>query len=202
MKKQTLYGIALMAAVALLASVMTAGASYAMQARPTAIAVVDVMKVLEGLHEKPKIEAEIKTMAQKVEQEIKDRGTKVQQLKEDLDMLAPGTAAHTEKLDKYEYEAFALQTFARYQEQKIKREQSLQYEAVYRKILDSAGKVAQEAGYDMVVLKDRLVNFGDADPKQLRALFSLQKLLWSKPDLDLTEQITLRMNTEFDNNVR
>ena len=202
MKSQKIWFIAAIIAAAVLTSVMTASANLAMQARPTAVGVVDVMRLVEGLQEKPEIEAELKVQQERVQQEFQDMQAKLKRLEEDLGLLSAGSDAHTAKLNEAMRLAIEADAFLKFSEKRLNREYATAFEGLYRKMVDAAGKVASENGYDLVLYKDRPVSFANADAKQLRALFSLQKVLWSRTDMDLTDQVVLRMNNEYENNVK
>ncbi|MEX0775432.1 MAG: OmpH family outer membrane protein [Phycisphaeraceae bacterium] len=190
--------VSLFLAALLLAGLMTSPA-LAQKARPTAIAVVDVQKVFDSLQEKNQVEADLQSRANALKQEETDRRKKLDDLQKDLEMLAPGTTAHTQKQEDLERQAVELQAWQQFQNQKLQRERSLQIEGLYRKILDAIGRVAKEAGYDLVLFKEGAIDFKNANPQQLAALIQVRKVLWSAPDLDVTDQVTQRMNNEYKN---
>ena len=80
-------------------------------------------------------------------------------------------------------------------------ERVLQVANVYRKLSDTIGKVATEAGYDMVLFKEKTMALPQANmkPDTLSAMLQMRKVIWVRNDLDITDQIVLRMNNEWKN---
>jgi len=199
---RTLWLAAAVVGIAIMSSVMTAGAGMAMQARPTAVCVVDVNRVITALDEAPELDAELNTKRESIQSEINDRSGELKRLQEDLALLQEGSDAFNTRVEELRRKSYELQFYAKYEEAAMAQEKALLYEALYKKIVDSAGKAAQENGYDLVLYKDRPTSFAQGkDDKAIRALLGLRKVIWSSPELDLTDQVILRMNNEFKNNV-
>ena len=75
----------------------------------------------------------------------------------------------------------------------------MQIEQLYRKTLDAIGRVAKDSGYDVVLFKEKAPDFTNANAQQISTMIQVRKLLWSSDDIDITQQITQRMNNEFEN---
>ncbi len=196
--RQKLGTVAVLLALLVLSGVVLAQA-VAKRGRPTAVAVVDVQRVFESLKEKEQSEADLTTKADRLKAEQQDRQRKLEQMQKDMEMLAPGTPAFNTKQDDLERQAVELQAWGQFQSNKLQRERSLQIEGLYRKIMGSVEGFAKGNGYDVVLFKEGNFDFRNANPQQLSALIQVRKVLWSAEDLDITDQITQRMNNEFTN---
>jgi len=176
-----------------------ANARSLMAGRPTSVAVVDVQLVFESLKEKVQIEADLKGRLEQLNQDEQDRKRELEELKSDLEILAPDTPAYNEKQAKLEQSAIELQAWRTFQTQKLNRERGLQIERLYRKLLDAIGRISQQNGYDLVLFKEKPVDFRGTKPEALNTLIQVRKVLWSSDELDLTDQIIQLINNEFSN---
>lgn len=179
---------------AVVAAVFTGGA-YAQ--RSTGVAVVNVQKAFDALREKLDIEADLQTQADKVKQEDQRRQQKIGELKQDLSILASGTAAFEKKAEELERAALDRQVWLSFQQNKLNRERALRIEAIYKKMLETIGRVAASNGFKLVLFKEPDVKFANVTkPEQISALIQVRKVLWSADELDLTEQVIAKMNAE------
>ena len=176
-----------------------ANANYRLAGRPTATGVIDVQMVFDSLKEKMQIEADLKSRLEQLNAEEQEQKKDLQELKSDLDILAPDSPAFNEKQNQLEQKAIELQTWRTFQTQKLNRERGLQIERLYRKLIDAVGTVAQQNNFDLIMFKEKPVDFRGAKPEALNTLIQVRKVLWSAPDLDLTDQVTQLMNNEFSN---
>lgn len=170
------------------------------RARPVSVAVVDVQKVFDSLAEKVQVDADLQTRAEKLRQEDQERTRRIEDLQRDLNTLAaPGTSAFVQKQEELEQQALELRAWREYQSAKLQRERALQYERLYRKMLDTIGQVAREGGFDLVLFKEAPVDTANLKPEQLGTFIQIRKVLWVTEDLDLTDQVIQKMNNEYRN---
>jgi outer membrane protein len=183
-------------AMALIASAVAVGQS-AMQAEPTAVAVVNVQKVFNSLKQKQGIEAELKQRAQELQNQEKQRRQEIQQMKSNLDVLKPGTQQYKQQEQKLERAVVDLKAWAQYKQQKMKRTRGVKMESLYRKTADAAGQVAQDNGYDIVLYDEGNADFNYQSSKQLSTMIQMRKVLWSRSKLNITDQVIQRMNNQY-----
>jgi Skp family chaperone for outer membrane proteins len=168
------------------------------QAQKSTVAVVDVQRAFNAVKEKSQIDAELTTMADKVKQEDASRTKTIKELQQDLSILSPGTAAHTQKQNDLEKAVLSRQVWLNYQQLKLNRERALRVENMYKKMLATIGRVATAEGYTVVLFKEQPVRFNNVTkPEQMNAVIQVRKVLWSAPNLDLTEQVILKMDAEY-----
>ncbi len=191
--------VVLTAALIGLATVVGSAVAVVGTARPTAVAVVNVQEVFESLEEKTQVETTMKAQLDSLNEQEQDRKKELQALQADLEILAPGTPAFTEKQHELERKSIELQAWRGFQTQKLQRERGIQIEMLYRKVIDSIGQVAEQNQYDIVMFKESAVNFQGAKPEALTALIQVRKVLWAADDLDLTNNVIQMMNNEFSN---
>lgn len=176
-----------------------AKAGHMLAAQPTKVAIIDVVKVRNGLEEAKQVAAEIEDELRKAETEQKGRIEEIEALREDLGILAPDTDAYQEKQQQLllrSVEAKAWQEVAKAQ---LNAEHAIQLEALYRKIVKASQDIATVHGHDMVIAKERNINFKNAKPQEIDAIIALRKILWSRDDMDITELVIQKMNNDFAN---
>jgi Skp family chaperone for outer membrane proteins len=169
------------------------------QARPSSIAVVDVEKAMNALEEMTQLEADMKTQFEQIKQEHETRRGKLKQMQEDLELLQQGTDAYMQKAEELQLSAMQLDSWWKYKQARMSSERILQIGNMYRKMTDALGKIATESGYDLVLFKEKEATFNNLKPDALSAYVSLRKVLWVRNDLDITDQVVLRMNNEWKN---
>jgi len=176
-------------------------ADAGMKGRPTSVAVVDVEKAMNSLDEMSAIEAGMKVQLETVKQEQTERQNKLKQLQEDLNLLQPGSSAFKDKFNEFQLRAIELDSWFKFQQNNLNRERILQFGALYRKLTDHLQRVAAENGYDVIMFKEQEApNFDNVKPEALATIIGMRKVLWARSDLDITDQIVLRMNNDYKNN--
>jgi len=178
------------------------GAQGLAAARPTKVAVVDVLKVFNGLQEKTQVEADIRTRGERLRNEEEARRKELNDLQTDLQLLATDTPAYAQKTEQIKAKVIELQVWSRINADNLQAESSIQLANIYRKMLETIGRVAKENQYDLVIYKEQQADFANAKAETINQLIQIRKLLWSADDLDLTDQVITRMNNEYKNMVR
>lgn len=172
-------------------------AQSAPAARPTSIAVVDLSAVLNKLEEKTSVEADLQVQTQQLKQEQTVKEQEINQLRADLDVLSPDSEAYQSKQEALEEKTVELQAWTAYQTQKLNRQAAEQIERLYRKMLEAVEQTAKARGCDLVLFKEQAVNFRGAKREQLPLLIQNRKVLYSAPDLDLTQEVLTLMNNQY-----
>ncbi|QNN22869.1 OmpH family outer membrane protein [Planctomycetales bacterium ZRK34] len=191
-----------MIAVAMVVVALVGAANLVAQgkaARPTSVAVVDVQQVFNALDEKSTVEADITQQTEQLQKEEQDRQTELKALQADLGILAAGTPAYQETQTKLENKALEFQVWKQFNQRKLEREKVVRLEALYRKVVDAIGGVAKQNNYDIVMFKDSTGDLKGENQQQLAAMIQVRKVLYSNPDLDITDQITQKLNNEWNN---
>lgn len=202
MNKQHLMVLFVAAGLLTLSLFVGAQAGALLKGRPTAVCVIDVEKVFNSLSEKAQIEADLNTKQEKLMQERTDREKELRDMKKDLEVLNATHPAFKQKQDDLEKKVFDLQAWAQWQTNAMSRENRLQITGLYNKITSSAGKVARDNGYDVVLFKEPAADFVGIPAEKLSDALRSRKVLWTAEDLDVTEQVIQAMNNEFKNIIK
>jgi Skp family chaperone for outer membrane proteins len=106
-----------------------------------------------------------------------------------------------EQLELKTLEAVSYQRFAASQ---IDNERSLMLRDIYNKIKSSVATLAEENGYDIVLISDVqrevVVNPQSEIPREVQVLerIGLQRAMYTSSQIDITEQIVAHMNLEWE----
>jgi Skp family chaperone for outer membrane proteins len=183
-------------AVALLVTAVALGQN-AMQAEPTAVAVVNVQRAFNNLQEKQAIESQLKQRAQKLQQQQKQKQQAIQQMRSDLDLLEPGTKQYKQKQSELERQVVDYKAWQGFKQKKMEQFRGVQMQNLYRKVSETAGSVAKDNGYDIVLYHQSSPNFNFQNMKQVSQMIQMRKVLWSRDKLNITDQVIQRMNNNF-----
>ncbi|MCH8210413.1 MAG: OmpH family outer membrane protein [Planctomycetes bacterium] len=169
---------------------------------PAVVAVVRIGPLFDGLKQRAEAAAGVDQLLGEIETEVQARKESIEALREehsntvdaaDRETLADEIALETLKND------FWLQTAKREHE----LDKAIRLQDLYKKVFDAIQTLAMTEGYDIVIVDDS----GDELPfdrssrvvPQVQVLQQLarRKVLFVNPTLDITEDLIMRMNNEF-----
>jgi len=181
---------------AILGLVLGAAANMDRQGKPTAMAVVDIQDVFNGCKEKTTIDADVTQAIEKLNQEIEDGKLQIRQLQADLELLRAGEPAYEQKRQQIGKRLVELKVAEEFGKQRIGREQMIRYESLYRTMRSTCAEVAKAGGYDLVLYREskklQYQNFA-----QLVNQIAGRKVLYASEQLDITDPVLLKMNTQW-----
>lgn len=179
-------------------SLSMAGAAYNAMVAPNATAVVDLNRLLDGLSEKQAMDQASIAAREQFQKDLEDRAKAVQMLESERDMFKQGEPDYEKTEQEMIQKGLELRVWREFQAQRIEGERLNQLLLLYRKTMDSIGGVADSMGYSLVIYKDPEMTFrGVQNFDQVRALIASRKLLWSKEDVDITDEVMQRMNNAY-----
>jgi Skp family chaperone for outer membrane proteins len=169
------------------------------RAQPVSAAVVDVEAVFQSLDEQAEIEASINDQITQIQQWRQGMENELKAIQGEMDILSPDSPEFDQLQEQANQKLVELQVKLQYEQRRVEAEKAIQLEGLYRKILDMVEQIAKEQGYDLVLFKDRTPRIRNANQQQLAALIQVRKLLYSRDGLDITDQVTQRLNNQYTN---
>ncbi len=169
---------------------------------PAVIAVVRIDPLFDGLKQTADAEGAIDRLRSEIETEVQTRQAAIETLREEhsntvdateREALADNIALETLKND------FWLQTARREHE----LEKAVRLQDLYKKVFDAIQTLALTEGYDLVIVDDSgaELTFERSSrvlPQvQVCQKLAMRKVLFVNPTLDITEDLIMRMNNEF-----
>ena len=191
-----------------MASVFCVVAGYAAVAAtsqmkpPTVVVTFNIKQVISDLTERADSETKLVKLIMDIDELGNAKFDAVVKLEEELDATSDADRPIvSEELDKLKLEALSYQRFA---SARVDIERSLMYRDLYQKIQTSVQAIAEQNGYDLVLINDVqreiLVN-----PKanvsrefQVREQLQVKRIVFSSSQIDITEQIVSHMNLEWE----
>ena len=169
---------------------------------PSVVVSFNIEQVVADLTEKADSEARLRTLVNKIEDERTKRFDTINALKPRLEMASDADRVMiAETLEQRTLEAVSYQRFAVMQ---IDSERSLMLRDIYLKIKAAVATIAQENGYDIVLISDVqrevVVNPQSDIPREIQILerIGLQRAMYTSTQTDITEQIVTHMNLEWE----
>lgn len=172
-----------------------ATAANALQAKPTAVAVVDLQRIFENLKQQQQIRADLQTRQEHLRQQQEDKRKQVSTLQADLDLLAEGSAAYQQKAAERDKAVIDLQVWQEYETRKLRIDEQLMVEQLFRQANQTIERVADDNGFDLVLFKNQVVNMQGGQNQQS---LNIRIIAWNDETIDLTNQVVQRMNNEFE----
>lgn len=196
MKTRRLVGVLVIAAA--MSLVLLAGARAGqMMAQPTSVACVDLERIFKEVKEKAQIEVDLKGKAEKFEAQRKEREDKMKKVQDDLAMLNPQNPAHQAKFDEANKLVMENQVWEQWQMQQLQRENLVQVQGLYVKIVEATEKLGKDAGIDIILYKEAMPDFKQVKASDMSQVIRSRKVVYCKDSLDLTQQVITAMNNEF-----
>jgi Skp family chaperone for outer membrane proteins len=197
-----------LAAALLLGATMIGATAWTVTARPAesalapapvTVAIVEVARVMNGLNELKerndigKIRgAELEKKLQEVEQTIKN-------IDAELETVIPknDTKRRTQAMaDKFEAENLLKARFQAYK-QLLDLENGDIIRDIYAKVILAVEDFAKKNNYDLVLLDDRGMMLPPVGGQErLKAIIENKRILFAKPELDITDRIITIMNND------
>ena len=197
MSRRVIHITALSVAIGIVTWV-AATANYALQAKPSAVAVIDVQKVFNDCKEKKEIDAKITSAAEQHTTKTQERDRKISQLQSDLELLDPGSPAWAQKVADIDRKVIEKEVETNYVKLKLGRDQIVSYEGLYRNLRSACAEVGRTNGYDIILAKEPSELLRSKSLQQIVNQIGLRKVMWATEEMDITNQVIQHMNNLID----
>lgn len=186
-------------AIALMATVLVGSvtANYAMPSKPPIVAVVNVQEIYDSLTEKLEIEADRRNTLDRINAERVKRSNEVKALQEELNLIPPNNEDARKDVENDIIRKTAeLQAFMYIQERRMNRDTTLRLQLVRDKMLEAIEETATANKIDLVLNEESSIQIPQGGNNQ-PASFNVQNVLYAGDSLDITKDVTTRMNNKF-----
>ena len=171
-------------------------------AAPPVVAVVRIEPLFDGLEQTADAAAAVERLVADLEAEKKLRVEATAALEEQYGD-AVDAKQREEFVDRIALETLKNESWYQTARQRLEIDKAVYLQNLYKTIVEAIDTLALTEGYDLVILDDS----GDALPfkrnsrvvpqEQVRQQLILRKVLFVNPTLDITEDLIMRMNNEF-----
>ena len=169
---------------------------------PPVVAVVRIEPLFDGLKQKADASAAVDRLLSEIEAEVQRRQEATNALKEEHSNAID--AKQREALsDKIALESLKNESWLQTARQELELNKAVYLQDLYKTIYEATNSLALTEGYDLVIVDDS----GDALPfnrnarvvpqAQVLQQLNMRKVLFVNPTLDITDDLIMRMNNEF-----
>jgi Skp family chaperone for outer membrane proteins len=158
--------------------------------RPITVAVVDIQRVFLAFPQRMEMEADFTRRREKLDEAAQQRMQEIKRLEADLTVLAPDTSQYKQTEVRLGQKKSDLEQWSQEQRQALEQQAGTQIDRMYARVIQEVQSLAGREGYDLVLFKDSPAGTSQASTqRQIIATIQLRKVLYSSPELDVTERI-------------
>jgi Skp family chaperone for outer membrane proteins len=193
-RTQTLLLVAAVA-IASLAGVASLRAQARAEARPVAVAVVNVGQVFDGLQERRHHHRSITEMRERFQNEQEQLEENIRRKESEMSLLETGSDEWMRQRDEIQRMALEYQMMQQLHSQRLENESARLTMLIYRRINDAVGQAAERGGYDLVVTREPMPTGPNVNPN----IIQNRRVLYATNEIDISDQILQTLNNQFEN---
>jgi Skp family chaperone for outer membrane proteins len=162
-------------------------------APPSRIAFVDVARIFKDYKRASEVQQETRTEIQKVEAQLRERFEALKKMRDDLDLLVPGTPEYEQKKRDVDFEAFKLEDEEKQVKQKILENAVKKMNLVYTEIRREAENFALRNNLEAVfMMNDQEIDARSLE--ELQVLIASRPVLYREKARDVTDAVLQVLN--------
>jgi Skp family chaperone for outer membrane proteins len=193
--------------ISLMAIVFTAATAWSLaaadkDAQPAAgkgatkVGVVDLVKVFNDFEQTKVLNAEIDKYKTKLGEEKAQREEKIDTEKKTLQTFAPDSADYQRRVREVKRMMIEYRAWLESEQQNLTDEHRRWIERTYDMVTQTTAAVAQAHGIEVVITKEDLDRSVSDTTVLLKQILN-RKVLYSSPDLDITDEVMKNLNDAF-----
>jgi Skp family chaperone for outer membrane proteins len=188
----------LLIALAGLVAYQSRASRSAAPARPTAVMIVNLERVFQGLQERSDADARLTEMAEELQAEGDRRLEELTRLQEELDYLDPNSEQFQQLAKEIVHKKYGRDAFLEFGMRKLDVEKATILRELYQKIKDAAAAMSRDNGYDIVLVDDTVAKLPeDTTEAETMRQISARRMLYANPQVDISDELIVRMNQDF-----
>ncbi len=165
--------------------------------RPAVIACVDLDKTFSQLEQLKDADARRERIKSEMDRKIETLKEELQGLSEELESFKPGSATYLEAERKAIARSGDLQALQAFSELRREREVAEATREAYLAIRRACGELAADMKIDVVLIDDSIPPIFAADLQTTRNQINGRRVLYTNPQLDISDLVVERLNAEF-----
>jgi len=182
----------------LITSTNTANATAVQSASPSAVAVVDLSKLLEGLDERKFLEADLNKEIALRQAELNGIVDEIKLLQDDIKLLVEGDPKTIQMIRDFRIKEVQAKALNQFVQEQLSYEKGKMLATIYNKIQTAVCDIAERDGWDIVMIDDSGPSLPElATEQQMNQLILSRRILCSAKGVDITEHVKTLMNNQF-----
>ncbi|MBV8782008.1 MAG: OmpH family outer membrane protein [Phycisphaerae bacterium] len=190
-----------LAALAVAIALASTPIHAAAQAAGTKVAVANAGKIFNEIREKKDWEQKTATDSKTIQDTAFQKQQKIKSLQDQRDNLRPDSPQYAQKNSELMSAKIDLEVYAQIQTADAQRQNKQKTKEIFDKIVNSVAEVATSKGVDLVLadshpdLPDDFLEKANID--QVRALLGQRNVLFSSPQVDITQDVITAMDAKY-----
>ncbi|HET6429167.1 MAG TPA: OmpH family outer membrane protein [Phycisphaerae bacterium] len=197
MKRSGMITLAVAVAAVLTAALATGWAQAPPPAaQPARVAVCDVGAVFDGYAKRDALNAQLEQKRTEATAVNDARTKKIEDLSKLLNQLKEGTREHEQRLEEFKKLSIEQAVWLKFEEGAFMAQHRRMMSQLYTEALDEVARVAQSAGYDLVLYKEGIDIESKTTP-ELYQKIAQRKVLYVSEKIDITQTVLDALNRRY-----
>ncbi len=159
-------------------------------------AVIDIVKVFNDFQQTMDLNAQFDQRRKEVQLEVDTRDGELNQRMRELEAFHPDSPEYGQRRREVLKLQIDRDNYLRLAEADVRDQFKLWTERTYVMICETAAKVAQERGFDMVMTTEAL-DSDVPDANALKQQIRLRHVIYANPAVDITQDVLARLNRDY-----
>jgi Skp family chaperone for outer membrane proteins len=189
----------LAAAAVLSAAMFWAGAAGAQGNRPSGskVVVLDVVRVFNEYMLQKDLSTELQQAQTQLQGTAKDKQARTEAMAAQVDKIDPSDPTYPDRARELLRMQADNKVWFEMTQAAITNELAIWSNRIYQDIVNEAGALSREQGYDVVLYRDEFE--AGFDPEQTKERIRRRKTIWYSPSVDITDAVLQRLNARYAN---
>ncbi|MFT4592982.1 MAG: Skp family chaperone for outer membrane protein [Phycisphaerales bacterium] len=176
----------------------TEATKWLVPSNPTVTVTINFELLFASLEERVFEESKVQAIVEDMNAEIEQRRQEITEYEQEFELYEAGSQKWQELLQDQQLKVLEYQAQVEYSNSRKARELSKGTRRVYMNIRESAAKLAEQNGWDYVVVNDAAITLPEGDNVDIGLEISSRRILYANDALDVTDQLISYMNGNFD----
>ncbi|MBZ0172910.1 MAG: OmpH family outer membrane protein, partial [Phycisphaerales bacterium] len=175
-----------------------ADASAVRSANASAVAVIDLAKLLDGLDERGYMEQELNKQIQKRQGELGQIVGEIKRMTADIELLTETDPSRIEKIRDLRIKEVQAQALSQFVKEQLSLEKGKMLADLYKKVQAAVCDIAARDGWDVVLIDDSELDLPQmANEQQMLQLILSRRVLCAGDNVEVTDDVKTLMNNQF-----
>lgn len=167
--------------------------------QPIRAATIDLEKVYAELKQLAQAKIALELKGAEIQKENEKRQATLKQLDADMTIYVIGTPKYEEAQAQLIQETIIYDGWVKFQDIVLDRERSLAFEKAYNDVKEALATISEQDGYDIVFLNDSIKPLERGTSVSIQQQISARRILYCRDAIDITDDLIVRMNNDYNN---
>ncbi len=164
---------------------------------PTRLATINIVHVFDALNEKVAGDSEIEQLNKDLTDQRRKIEESIEKIKGEMKDYKAESPEFKDASERLLKKGMEVETFARFQQQKLLLERRIKTASLYRRINAAVEQYSKANGIALVLVTDDADIAGARTTEELLSRITIRKVIYAHESLDISDKIIEKMNTEY-----